>query len=220
MKKLIIWGGTGNFRVLCELFQDDYEILGYFDNNPKVREPYRGIPCMGNKEAFLHWMLRYPGERLPDFMVSLGPGHGAARRMIYEELLAYGLGPTRAVHRTAFVASNAEIGPGSSVYAMASVATDARIGICCQINTRASVDHDCVLGDGVSIGPGAVLAGEIEVGPNADIYTGAVVLPRVRIGEGAVVGAGAVVRHDVEPYATVVGNPARILRVKKPDQAI
>jgi serine acetyltransferase len=34
-------------------------------------------------------------------------------------------------------------------------------------------------------------------------------LPGVTIGEGAVVGAGAVVAKDVQPYAIVVGNPAR-----------
>jgi len=33
-------------------------------------------------------------------------------------------------------------------------------------------------------------------------------MPGVTIGDGAVVGAHSVVRHDVEPYSIVVGNPA------------
>jgi UDP-2-acetamido-3-amino-2,3-dideoxy-glucuronate N-acetyltransferase len=45
----------------------------------------------------------------------------------------------------------------------------------------------------------------------ASIGSGAVILAGVRIGEGALVGAGAVVTRDVEPGATVVGNPARQL---------
>ena len=40
---------------------------------------------------------------------------------------------------------------------------------------------------------------------------GATILGGVRIGAGATVGAGAVVVRDVEPGATVVGNPARPL---------
>jgi UDP-2-acetamido-3-amino-2,3-dideoxy-glucuronate N-acetyltransferase len=47
---------------------------------------------------------------------------------------------------------------------------------------------------------------------NASLGSGAVILGGLTIGEGALVGAGAVVTKDVEPGATVVGNPARPLR--------
>lgn len=43
----------------------------------------------------------------------------------------------------------------------------------------------------------------------------AIVLPGVTIGEGAVVGAGAVVTKDVEPWAIVAGNPARVVRKRE-----
>lgn len=44
----------------------------------------------------------------------------------------------------------------------------------------------------------------------SSIGAGATILPGVTIGAHAMVGAGAVVTKDVPPYATVVGNPARI----------
>lgn len=40
----------------------------------------------------------------------------------------------------------------------------------------------------------------------------AIVLPGVTIGEGAIVAAGAVVTKDVEPWAVVGGNPARVIK--------
>ncbi len=40
---------------------------------------------------------------------------------------------------------------------------------------------------------------------------GAAILPGVRIGKGAVIGAKTVVTHDVQPYAIMVGNPARLV---------
>jgi virginiamycin A acetyltransferase len=45
-----------------------------------------------------------------------------------------------------------------------------------------------------------------------------VILPGVSISNGAIIGACAVVGSDVPPYAVVIGNPARVIRVRfEPD---
>lgn len=49
----------------------------------------------------------------------------------------------------------------------------------------------------------------------ASIGAGAVILPGIVVGRDAMVGAGAVVTKDVPDYATVVGNPAKILEAEK-----
>ncbi len=46
------------------------------------------------------------------------------------------------------------------------------------------------------------------------------VLPGVTIGHGAVVGMGAVVAKDVPPFAVVVGNPARTVRLRFADDLV
>lgn len=56
-----------------------------------------------------------------------------------------------------------------------------------------------------------ILGSDVWVGSNAVILSGLIV------DHGAVVGAGAVVTKDVPPYAIVVGNPARILRYRFPE---
>lgn len=215
LSDLIIWGGTGNFKVLCELLKTQFRIAGYFDNNPDIPKEYRGIPCLGNRAAFLDWVRQFDGTEKPSFIVSIGPGYGQVRLDVHDEIKSFGLHPITAVHRTAFVAENARLGEGSQVYANGAVCVDAQVGRACIINTGASVDHECVLGDGVSVGPGARLAGLVQVGKNADIYTGAVVLPRIRIGAGAIVGAGAVVLKDVPDFTVVAGNPARIIKERR-----
>lgn len=51
----------------------------------------------------------------------------------------------------------------------------------------------------------------IVIGEQAWICADAFVGPGVTVGEGAIVGAGAVVMRDVEPWAIVAGNPARVI---------
>lgn len=57
----------------------------------------------------------------------------------------------------------------------------------------------------------------VTIGHDVWIGHGAVVLAGRRIGTGAVVGAGSVVTKDVPDYAIAVGNPARVIRQRFPD---
>jgi hypothetical protein len=60
-------------------------------------------------------------------------------------------------------------------------------------------------------------ASPVTIGHDVWIGHGVVVLPGLTIGTGAVVGAGAIVTRDVAPYAIVVGNPARPVRRRFPE---
>ena len=57
-------------------------------------------------------------------------------------------------------------------------------------------------------------ASPVTLGHDVWIGHGAVVLPGVNVGTGAAVGAGTVVTKDVAPFAVVVGNPARVVRLR------
>lgn len=59
-----------------------------------------------------------------------------------------------------------------------------------------------------------------NVGNDVWIGAGANILRDVSIGDGAVIGAGSVVTKDVAPYSVVVGNPARIIRMRCPEEWI
>jgi virginiamycin A acetyltransferase len=56
--------------------------------------------------------------------------------------------------------------------------------------------------------------GDTVVGNDVWIGHRATILPGTRIGDGAVIGALAVVGSDVPPYAVVVGNPGRVVRIR------
>lgn len=59
-----------------------------------------------------------------------------------------------------------------------------------------------------------VSRGDVTIGSDVWLCANCTILSGVTIGHGAVVGTGAVVTRDVEPYAVVVGNPARTVRFR------
>lgn len=59
-----------------------------------------------------------------------------------------------------------------------------------------------------------VIGNDVWIGQNATI------LPGVHIGNGAIIGANSVVGSDIEPYAVVVGNPARTIRKRFDNELI
>lgn len=56
----------------------------------------------------------------------------------------------------------------------------------------------------------------IVIGDDVWIGARALILRGVTVGDGAIVGAGAVVTKDVPSFAIVAGNPAKIIKWRKP----
>lgn len=62
--------------------------------------------------------------------------------------------------------------------------------------------------------------GDTVIGDGAWIGMRAMIMPGVTLGEGAIVAANAVVTRDVPPYAVAGGNPARVLRLRFPEDTV
>nr|WP_283255801.1 type B chloramphenicol O-acetyltransferase [Elizabethkingia miricola] len=55
-------------------------------------------------------------------------------------------------------------------------------------------------------------AGDTIIGSDVWIGGEAMIMPGVKVGDGAVIGSRALVTKDVEPYAIVGGNPAKLIK--------
>lgn len=103
------------------------------------------------------------------------------------------------------------------------------IGVNCNIRGPASI------GDNVMMGPDVVFLSHNHVADRTDIpmvqqgltpkepviigndvWIGmrSIFLPGIIVGNGAIIGAGSIVTKNVEPYAIVAGNPARLIRYR------
>ena len=109
-------------------------------------------------------------------------------------------------HRTGIeIHPAAEIAPG--------VFIDHGMGVV--IGETAQVGEGSVIYQGVTLGGTGKQSGKRHptVGQRCVISAGAKVLGNITIGDCAKVGAGAVVLRDVPAHATVVGVPARVVRI-------
>lgn len=133
---------------------------------------------------------------------------------------------------------NARIEPGAFIREKVTIGENAVVMMGAIINIGAKVgnhtiiDMGAVLGGRVEvgcrchIGAGAVLAGVIEppssspvkIGDDVLIGANAVIVEGVHIGSEAVIGAGSIVLNDVPSGAVVVGNPAKVIKIKKSEK--
>jgi maltose O-acetyltransferase len=145
---------------------------------------------------------------------------GILRHWCCKGLFAY-CGPKANIERRAF------IGYGK----------DIRLGANSGIGVRATMPPGVTIGDDVMMGEDVVFITQnhayrdsqvlireqgycpVEnIAIEDDVWIGSrvIILPGVTVGRGAVIGAGAVVTKNVQPYAVVAGNPARVVGRREP----
>jgi len=133
------------------------------------------------------------------------------------------------------------VGDGTRIGCFVEIQKNAVVGARCKIQSHSFICEGVTIEDEVFIGhhvcftndrfpracrPDGQLVTDADwtcipsrVRRGATVGSAAVILPGVTIGEGAIVGAGAVVTRDVPARAVVVGNPARVVRTLREDEA-
>ena len=90
-------------------------------------------------------------------------------------------------------------------------------GIGVVIGATAVIGDDCLIYQGATLGMTGKHGGKRHptLGSDVMVGAGAILLGAIEVGDGARVGAGSVVVDDVLAHATVVGNPARVVRTRE-----
>ncbi len=205
-KQVRIYGAGGHSQVIKEvLIQNGYTVTHTFDDKPLQTHHGSKNVEMGLRDD----ITKFPHNGDP---VIIAIGINSERAEIASFLDSKF---EKAIHESAIISPTSTIGEGTVVFAGAIVQPNTSIGRHVIINTSASVDHDNIIGDFAHISPKASLCGHVEVGEGSHVGVGAVVIPKVKIGKWCTIGAGTVVLKDVPDYATVVGNPGKIIKLNQ-----
>ena len=121
-----------------------------------------------------------------------------------------------------------EIGDGTMIGPFVEIQKGAVIGKKCKIESHTFIPEGVTIEDEVFVGHGVVFINDKDpkaIGPwklsrthvkrSVSIGSNVTIMPVV-IGEGALIGAGSVVTKDVSPGIVVAGNPAKVLRERRP----
>lgn len=208
-RRIIVLGAGGHAKVLTEALQP-MVVFGFIDANPEKHGLRMGNAIvLGDDETVASY-----APATVELVNGLGSiGKNSRRMALFMRFKEAGYAFRDVVHRSAVVASDAAWGEGVQLMAGAILQAGVVIGQNTIVNTGAVVDHDCNIGSHVHIAPGAVLSGGVRVDDAAHIGVGATIVQGIRIGADSVVAAGAVVIRDVPAGTTVMGVPAREMKI-------
>lgn len=195
---MILFGTNGHGKVVYDALKRQAPL--FFDDNESI------LVFLDKKVA------RYHRDILPEEKVLITIGNNKIRFSVAKKLQhSVGL----LIADTACVSSMSEILEGSQILQGTVIQAGVKIGKHVIVNTGASVDHDCEIDDFCHIAPQATLCGNVRVGEGTMIGAGTTIIPGISIGKWCTIGAGSVVINDIPDHATVVGNPARIIKINE-----
>ncbi|GGZ29566.1 hypothetical protein GCM10007049_23500 [Echinicola pacifica] len=205
-KPVIILGAKGIAHPALEIFNSNQVVTyGFLDEDTELHgTEINVIPVLGNPED--DGFLKLIGKKCEAFV--------AVDDNQYRQFLVKLLNerrkvqPINAIHKTAYISTDAVIGHGNFINASVQIGAGAEVGSHCIFHSAVIIDHKVKVGDFVQVGAGAVINSSVTIGKGAFIGSGVTVVSGVTIGKNARIGAGSVVISDVKEDSTVFGNPA------------
>jgi len=200
---------TGRMITALERVQPNFQVVGFIDNDPQKKgKTFIGCPVIGGFEV----LDQFVGQDVS--FVNLITGSTRTRYETSRHLAQRGCRFANFIHPSVDLTMTT-MGVGNYIQEGVIIQAGAEIGNNSSVHIAALIAHEVKIGDSVFVAHACSVSGSVEIGDGVFVGTNATIIPRIKIGKWATIGAGAVVIRDVPDYATVVGNPAKVIRIEE-----
>ncbi len=218
MKKVVVLGGKGIGMIASSIIDriGEARVIGFLNDSIDVGTKigkFKQIEVIGNTSDLKNYLK---GEDTYVFIAYVGFKN---EKTMHKKILSLDI-PRHKFYSIIDPSSvipdgYCKIGNGVLIAPYAQLSPDATISDNCMLLANSFVGHDTYLDHFAHLATNAVVGAEVHVGKAVHIGSNATIREKVIIGDYSLIGGGAVVINDVPENSIVVGNPARILRIKE-----
>jgi sugar O-acyltransferase (sialic acid O-acetyltransferase NeuD family) len=212
-KDLVILGVGGLGRETAYLITDinsktnEYNILGFVDNAADLQgQVINDYPILGDDQ----WLLNYP--KAINVAVCVGNPH--IRKKIVEKFsINENIIFPNIIAGDVKYSGSVKMGKGCIICFSSILTVNITMGDFVIINFDCTIAHDSILGDFVTLHPSVNVSGNVSIGMCTEVGTGSNIIQNMSVGADSIVGAGSAVIMDVPSRCTVLGVPAKPIKL-------
>ena len=211
MKNIVIVGAGGVGREVSLIIQQinqldpTWNLLGYIDDNVEMwGKVINGYVVIGGIDTLL--MME------KDTYVIIAMASYKVKKAIVKKLNNKFKFAT-IIHPKVWIHDFMKIGEDCIVYEGVVLTANIIIGDHVIISPKCGIGHDSVISDYVSLLWNVNISGNDKISEGVMFGSGSTIIQGKTVGKGAIIGAGAVVIDNIPEDVTVVGVPAKIIKL-------
>ncbi|MBG6236602.1 sugar O-acyltransferase (sialic acid O-acetyltransferase NeuD family) [Pedobacter sp. CAN_A7] len=210
MKKIAIIGsGDLGQQIVNHMVQDNqYDVVGFFDDFKNASEKVNAISVLGGVEDIQHV---FDTGGFDELIIGVGYKHLTFRKELFDRFVGkipFG----RFIHSTCIIDNSSNIGEGVVVYPGCIIDYKVNIEPNVLINVGCCIAHDTTIGKHSFLSPRVAIAGFVTIGNECVIGINATVIDNISITSNTQIGGGGVVIKNILNRGLYVGNPVKFIR--------